>query len=303
MKKLSFIFLFIASLSATIGCDDDENAGRFDQNPSSGWVQFTNATPVTLNFVTPMDMSNPSASEAARKISLPIRLESPIYTDGLEVFYTVTNVSGNAADYVDFSGSYVFPDLSSNNITQFTRNIEMMVKPSALEVGQDAVVVFDVTISGTSSSDVKAGISDGIRPVTKRITINLCQATIAASYSGVSTALLATPASAPAWTPDFSNPVPNVANRWQLPSCWGSNFVPTLTGNPATSTFTYPGFLQINPDNTVTITGINAPTTPNRYPGGTGTFNPCTKVITYRLSQGLFTNPFQVDVVLTPVAN
>ena len=72
-----------------------------------------------------------------------------------------------------------------------------------------------------------------------------------------------------------------------------------LTGNPALTNFLYPGIVTINSDNTVTVVGINEPAFPARYPGGTGTYDPCTKVIKYRLSQGLFTNPFQVDVTLT----
>lgn len=302
MKKIFVLFSLFLSAAFIVSCDDDKNVGRFDANPSSGWVQFTNATAVSLSFITPMDMSDPSTSLEARKIALPIRLESPIYPSDLDVFYSVTNVSGNAADFVEFSGTYSFPEISSNSISQFTRSIEMFVKPSVLAVAQDADIVFDVTITGTSKGDISAGVSDGIRPVTKRVTIKLCQVAIASSYSAVSTALLATPAAAPAWTPDFSNPVVGQTNRWQLPTCWGNNFVPFLTGNP-NNVFPYPGFLQINANNTVTITGINSAQFPNRYPGGTGTFNPCTKVISYRLSQGLFANPFQVDVVMTPVAN
>ena len=35
-------------------------------------------------------------------------------------------------------------------------------------------------------------------------------------------------------------------------------------------------------------------------PGGIGTYDPCNETFTYTLTQGLFQDPFEVDVVLYP---
>lgn len=91
---------------------------------------------------------------------------------------------------------------------------------------------------------------------------------------------------------------PISGNSYAIDSAWGPNFVAALTGNPAyQGQFLYAGTLTINSDFTVTI--VASPTSPWAT-GGTGTYNPCTNVISYTLTQALFTNPFTASVVLTP---
>ena len=85
-------------------------------------------------------------------------------------------------------------------------------------------------------------------------------------------------------------------NEYAVDSCWGSSFVADATGNPAyQGQFIYSGTLTINSDLSVTVVGNSAYAT-----GGTGSYNPCTGEITYTLTQALFSNPFTVNVILTP---
>ena len=94
-------------------------------------------------------------------------------------------------------------------------------------------------------------------------------------------------------------PVPGATNQYTIDSAWGPNFVAALTGSPAfEGQFPYAGTLTINSDYSVTVVG--APTSPWAT-GGTGTYDPCTNVISYALSNALFSGtPFLTNVVLTP---
>ena len=90
-------------------------------------------------------------------------------------------------------------------------------------------------------------------------------------------------------------------------SAWGTNFVAEATGNPAfEDQFIYQANLTLNPDFTVTITGVgdDAGALPGSVANEDATngneFDLETGEITYTLSQGLFANPFVVDVILTP---
>lgn len=276
MKKLLMIIAFV-SIGIFIACSDDSRGSdRFGGDPESGWVQFVDGN--NANF-----LYSPTAV-----YKIPVKLNAPVNVSGLDVTYTITDVVGSSAGVIDYNNLVRFDTNSISNgnveltvISNLTQNIE-----------------FDITLTATSRANVKVGLGVNEKPIVKRIKI--CTTSLAASYSGSSIRVGGT-TPAYTWVPGpVLTPVVGEVNKFQLPTCWGDAFVPSLTGNPANAVFKYPGYLTVNADNTVTIVGINAPTSPNRYPGGTGTFDPCTKIIKYRLNQGLFTNPFQVDVVLTP---
>lgn len=104
---------------------------------------------------------------------------------------------------------------------------------------------------------------------------------------------------------DFSPFTPTVASvsstQYTFNTFWGTEFIAEVFGNPTyVNQFNYGGTLTINPDLTVTIVG-NAPAAWDNA-GGTGTYNPCDKTLTYRLNHTLFTSggqPAPVDVVVT----
>lgn len=276
MKKV-LILSVLLMLGLFSSCSDNDDS-RFNKDSQSGWVQFQNSTSINTMFV------------SGETISIPVVLKAPVNTSGLEVIYSITNVVGNATDVISADYEVSFDKATS------TSNIVLTMLGTSLP----NTVEFDLTLTSVSRPNVTVGIVDGavnLKPIVKRIKI--CSNEYTTNYSGASTATIAGAPTYDGWSP-IMTPVSGSSNSFQFNTLWGSGLVPLLTGDPSTNVFLYPGILTINSNNTVTIVGINAPTSPNRYPGGVGTYDPCTKVIKYRLNQGLFTNPFQVDVVLTP---
>ncbi|WP_265427527.1 hypothetical protein [Chryseobacterium sp. YIM B08800] len=92
-------------------------------------------------------------------------------------------------------------------------------------------------------------------------------------------------------------PVPGTDNSFKVNSSWGPSFVAWATDNNGyNNQYLYPGTITIQCSN-VTFTS-DAPTT---GPGGTGTYNPTTKVIEFTISQSLFTSPFNTTCTFTPL--
>ena len=93
-------------------------------------------------------------------------------------------------------------------------------------------------------------------------------------------------------------PVPGTTNEWTLFTGWGTTFVSWATGNSGyDGLYVYPGTIVLN-ENDFTIEYVGD----EFYSvGSSGLFSPCTQHFSYTLNQGLFTSPFTVDVVLTPM--
>ncbi|AUC77490.1 hypothetical protein [Olleya sp. Bg11-27] len=92
-------------------------------------------------------------------------------------------------------------------------------------------------------------------------------------------------------------PVAGEDRQWTITSSWGPEFLAWATGDPAYSgLFVYSGTIILNDDLTVDFIGDEALT-----PGGTGVFIPCPQEFNITLTQDVFTNPFTVDVVLSPM--
>lgn len=279
MKNLKYILLFVAS-SLFVACSNDDDAARFASDPQSGWVQFQNGNDIQTTF------------GSLTQITIPVLLKAPVNTDGLEVTYTITDIAGSTAGVIATGTSVLFPEAATDNQNELQRNLVIDIVATTLTEN----VEFDVTLTATSRSNVQVGLGT-VKPIKKRIKI--CSPNAVTSYTGVSIALLAGATPAPSFVPVIT-PVPGVENSFEFNTAWGVDFIVHMTGNPATSGIrNYPAFVTINPDLSVTVVGINTPAAPNRYPGGSGTFNPCTKTINYTLNQGVFTNPFQVAVELT----
>lgn len=91
-------------------------------------------------------------------------------------------------------------------------------------------------------------------------------------------------------------PVSGVDNQWTVTSTWGPSFVAWATGDPAyDGQYVYSGTIILNDDFTVEVVGDDTWAT-----GGEGLFSPCTQEFSFTLTQGLFQNPFTVDVVMMP---
>jgi hypothetical protein len=293
MKNFKYILLFVAA-SLFFACSNDDEAARFANDSQSGWVQFKQPVATSVQSA-PIPAVEIISGSGVTQIKLPVVLRAPENTDGLEVTYTITDVVGSSAGVIATGSVVEFPKAvvgGVSQLNQLTQDIVIDIVSTSLATN----VEFDVTLTATSRGNVLVGL--GNYPIKRRIKI--CSTNVPTSFTGVSTANLAGATPAPSFVPVIT-PVPGEANSFEFNTCWGVDFIVHLTGNPATSGIrNYPGIVTINPNFSVTVVGINIPTAPNRYPGGTGTFNPCTKQISYVLNQGVFTNPFTVSVVLTP---
>jgi hypothetical protein len=273
MKKLLSAFvLSILSIVLFNACTED-NDEKFGGDTQSGWVQFKDGNAIDLVYT------------QGAVYRIPVSLFSPVNTTGLEVGYSITNIVGTTAGILSFDPVITYePNTNTGG--------EVVLEAIAPTLSSN--IEFDVTLTSTSRSNVQLGLGLNEKPIKKRVRI--CATSIASSYTGSSTNTTNNATFSP-WSPIIT-PVVGEPNKYQFDTCWGLGFVQFLSPT-APAGFNYPGFITINSDNTVTVQGINSTQFPNRYPGGSGTFNPCTKEIRYTLNQGLFTNPFQVAVVLT----
>lgn len=290
MKKI--IYITFASLSLVLASchETDENYGRFDNaDSSSGWVQFSDGSPVEFIYG--------SSSE----VPLAVELHAPVNQDGLDVTYTITDVVGNSTSIIpQRTGSVTITaddqigEIDGASGTQVRYMLKDLVIP-VNDSGLSSSVEFDVTLTATSKSQVEVGLSDNSKPTVVRVKI--CAVNIGTTYAG--TAVSSTGFVGPAYTQTLV-PVDGNPRQFTTASAWGDQFVQTLTGNPA-AIRPYPATITVNDDYTVTVVGINTPVAPNRYPGGEGTYDPCSDTFDITLRQGVFTTPFTVHVTYSPV--
>ncbi|MDD3004476.1 hypothetical protein [Flavobacterium sp.] len=86
-------------------------------------------------------------------------------------------------------------------------------------------------------------------------------------------------------------------NTFKVNSMWGPNFVAWATGSASyEGQFVYPANIVINCDNTVDVE-----TTGTQFLGGSGTYDPETGIIDVVITQGVFTSPFDTQVIFYPV--
>lgn len=279
MKKLTLIAA-LAFSSLFVSCDmNDEQAGRFDSaNPQSGWVQFENSNPISLIYGTD------------GTIEIPVELHAPVNKNGIEITYSITDVTGSSTAILpERTGTTeIFKNAQGEVVTEGTLMI-----PINATAGLTETVEFDVTLTGTSNPNVQVGLGENEKPTTVRVKI--CPFNVNTTYAGEATS--STGFEGPAYTVTLV-PVEGEENTFTTNSAWGTLFVPTLAGNPA-AIRDYPAKVVINDDFTVTVTG-NDPAFPARYPGGEGTYDPCTDTFDLVLRQGVFANAFTVNVIWSP---
>lgn len=288
MKKHFYVIMAGLSLAFTACHQNDDNYGRFDNaDPSSGWVQYSDGGSVQFIYGT------------SSTISLPVELHAPVNAEGLDVTYTITDVAGNSSTIIpQRTGTFTITSEDQINEVSANGQIRYMLTDLLIPVNDSGLsqsVEFDVALTATSKSEVQIGLSDNSKPTVVRVKI--CAVNIGTTYAG--TAVSSTGFVGPDFTQTLV-PVDGNPRQFTTASAWGVLFVPTLANNPA-AIRDYPAIITINDDYTVTVVGINTPTAPNRYPGGEGTYDPCTDTFNITLRQGVFTTPFTVDVTYSPV--
>jgi hypothetical protein len=268
MKKFLKLILVVFSLATLVSCNEDDS--KFSVDPQSGWAQFTSGAQINVAFGT------------TDEIVLPVRLYSAV-NPGLDVTYTIEDVVGSSAGVLTSNPGMM-------TIASGTLNGDLVL--GLATEGLTSTIEFDVVLTATSRDNVQVGLSDNSKPIVRRVRI--CPFTFAASYTGVPTANLASPAVGPTFSVNFTP----TANPYQytLTTCWGPNYIAFLTGNPDfNGLLPYPGTLSVDPTSGVVTVTAGAP-----YGGGTGSMDACSGVITVTLIQAIFGNPFTTTVVFTP---
>jgi hypothetical protein len=298
MKKIIYLASIVLSVILVSCSMNDENDGRFDDaDPTSGWVQFKSGSDVYVLY-----------HPLTKTITLPVELKAPKNLGGITISYAVSDVVGNSSAVIPTRSGDI--EIFENSTGEVILDGEIVVNINTTEAAIPSNIVFDVTLTATSESNVSVGLSDNSKPVTVTVhLINTFDATAVISNVPVHP-------NAGIEGPDFVQtivPVAGVANQFTVASAWGTQFVPFLTGNP-TAIRDYPAIITIA--STPITTGANAgkysvtvagndPAFPARYTGGNGLYDPATGIFTLNLSQGVFGpapngNRFTVDVVYTP---
>lgn len=150
--KYIYRILIVVFCTTLNNCSDD-NDGRFNSEPEKGWVDFrTSSTAVSTNT-----------------ISIPLDVNVPVFPEGLNISYTIQNVSGS--DFSDLIGrpsGTVFADPSDE-----TRNTRLVI-PLIVDIendGNSSPSVFDITLTAVDKQGVRVGI-DANSILTHRVTID-----------------------------------------------------------------------------------------------------------------------------------
>ena len=147
----------VLSLLLLVGCNDDDTNARFSNDPSLGWIQFTDDS---------FTAENPTFAISAQ---LPVVLNAPLNETDLTINYTLVPVSGLDVNSVYSQNTLVVPAGTGGTavVGGFpTIEFDLLVIPALSEP-----MVFDVVLESTDRSSVSVGIEGSERPTTSRVTI------------------------------------------------------------------------------------------------------------------------------------
>mgnify|MGYP000214414484 CR=1 FL=1 len=269
-NTLKYIGILLAVFLVSCEAIDDSN---FPSNRNSGWVEFETASSQVLSDV--------------GTVTIPVEYNVPINREDVTVSYDVAVVEGEAPGAVTGSFTTIVP--------ADTRDLSIMYEVDPT-ISSNYTLSF--TITGTSNPDVIVGL-DGDNPIVH--TLEVCFGELPLSWTGNA---FFDGGSDPVNTFDMTLTPTGNPGEYEIDTAWGPNYVAALTGNPAfEGQFLYEGILTINPDNTISIVGLDTGLFPGTVPAADSTsgnvFDPCTRELRYTLSQALFTGDFVVNVELS----
>lgn len=162
MKKIIYTLFLGFSVIALNSCDyNDPNDGKFNDDPSTGWVEFSG---------TETSRSGLIGCGGESKIEVPIVLKAsnsalitnaPVNKTGININYTITDVLGNAASQgVVVNATVPAGSREGKLVVDYPDNLA-----SSLE--------FLVTLTSTDKAVVQVGAPGNIAPVQYRIKINV----------------------------------------------------------------------------------------------------------------------------------
>jgi len=163
MKKILLGFILSIAAASFVSCDmNDPNDGKFGDasDPKGGWVDFD------TELKSLEDRDTVFTDAACRQIRIPIQITSPINTEGVEVAYTIEDLSGESA--ADLEGTAVIAAGSRDGYLIFT-NPEILTSTSR----------FRVTLVSTNRENVTAEVIREERP---SVTVTIIPSSLAGSY-------------------------------------------------------------------------------------------------------------------------
>jgi hypothetical protein len=283
MKNIIKI-IAILLLAVSFSCSTSD--GRFKDEPTSGWVEFNVAT------------SGTTISPVTTQLVLPISVNVPVYTNGLNISYQLQAVQGDFSNIVT-TGSNVYLDPSD-----YSRSAEIVLDFQNI-AGLPDIIIFDVVITGVDADGVLVGI--GEESITRYRVSTPCPIAISNTYTAVSSVYNATPA--PNGYTVTAIAVAGADFTYSLDTVWGPAFISTLCGGCVTpGNYKGPITFSIDPTNfAVTVLNGGEPAgSGNTFDlpytiAGSGSYDSCNNAITFNLTQTLLTSggvPGTVRVVL-----
>lgn len=151
MKKYIKIVALFCITAFVFNCSDDDNTATVDN--TSGWVEFRTASSTTGQTVS-------SAS-----VLLDVNVQ--IFTEGLDIAYTIEPVEGDYTQFVTNPASgTIFADPSD-----YSRNTSLDLNLINMEEGRDFETVFDIVLTSVSGgASVNVGVDEN-SIVRHRVTI------------------------------------------------------------------------------------------------------------------------------------
>lgn len=151
MKKIINSFVIALATISIVGCDmNNPNEDKFVADPESGWVEFQNPGAVTNGVV----------GCGGTQVLVPIVLTAPVNKNGLDVYYTITDVVGTSANVVSTFANVPAGSRNGNLVVTFSENITSSIE-------------FDVVLTSTSRSNVMIGYPGSDIEQTQTVRVNI----------------------------------------------------------------------------------------------------------------------------------
>ncbi len=262
MKKL-FLLLFVASF-AFVSCDENEDPQTYQ---GDSLTYFADGTTSTF-FV---------EENATEGYKIPVGVTDKAATDRTFTVSVDADLTTATPDQYSVGTSFVIPANEHIGYIEVQGNYDNI----ALE-GSILALKLE-SIEGSNIADF-----DNVYQLKLS---QFCPFDIALEYNGTASIV----GQGPVNSYDVELVPTGNLNEYNVATIWG-DFVAAATGNPDyAGEYQYSGVLSID-----CLAEVTYSSDEGGLPGGTGNYNEATGNITIILNQELFTNPFQIEVVLTP---
>jgi len=140
MKNVNKLLLLMCCLAIFTSCEDNVNSFPAE-DPSSGWVEFVTAST--------------STGQMPNSVTIPVKINVPVYKDGLVISYTLEGVQGDFSQFVTQTSGTITADPEAD-----TRTATIEIPLINTEIGRDFVTQFDVVLTSTDADMVNIGVDD-----------------------------------------------------------------------------------------------------------------------------------------------